>query len=196
MKGGFICGWAGRADYKESPGTLGWELAEWFFRNPLRRMASWYGIWLAKIDWQRLMPFGLEYHKHKTRVRLGYVNLYSLAFSLSYERRILTQFGTSIDQVSGIYFHVTNVHFHAYVLNAHVTLTIQFDGIASQQPRAGHIVLNADEISFYSNWFYCDLVLTRRNIENSFAHDWDLTNFSFTFEFSVRNHFWHVKVDF
>lgn len=52
----------------------------------------------------------------------------------------LTQFGTSVDHVGRVYFHVADIQFHADVLDAHVTLSVQFDGIASQQPRTGHVV--------------------------------------------------------
>lgn len=151
----FICGWAGTADRRGLPGTLGWEWAGWLFRNPLRRTAWWSGRSLSKIGWRRSTPFGLEHtHTHTTHLLCITIIYYSraiISFLFAITRRAtdvninrhsgaLTQFRTSINHVGRVDFHVANVQFHADVFDAHVTLSVQFDCVASQQPRAGHIV--------------------------------------------------------
>jgi len=128
-----ICGWAGTADRKGPPGTLGWGWVWWSFRNPLRRTASWFGISPAKIGWRTSTPSGLK--RKRTTTTWSHVAARGRFTSVG-----LTQFGTSVDHVGRVYFHVADIQFHADVLDAHVTLSVQFDGIASQQPRTGHVV--------------------------------------------------------
>lgn len=119
---------------------------------------------------------------------------------------ILTQFRTSIDHVGRVYFHVTNIQFHANVLDSHVTLSVLLDGIASQKPRTSYIIYKRHENKIYKRECTNQLaicikkvrysILTRRYIEYAFAHDRDLTDSSFTLEFTGRYHFWHVKIYF
>lgn len=117
---GTICGWVGTAGRKAPPGTLGWEWVWWFFRNPLRRTASEFGIWHAKIGSRRSTPFGLEQTRSCGALK-NYISIPRVCWSAFSSRHIephslrvkcviiLTQFRASVYQVGRVYFHVADI---------------------------------------------------------------------------------------
>lgn len=136
-------------------------------------------------------------------VRHGH-NKVGTNYTYNTSRFLLTQFGASINHVGGVYLHVTDVQFHADVLDAHMTLSVQFDGVALQHPRTGHVVCEYKKPKF-TYTFRSDRVencrrtvflLTGGHVEYTFAHDWNLTDSTLALELAVRHDFRHVKVDF